>query len=152
MRLLVTAFLLSFVPHVAQADEVLLTFQHDDATFEFDLAGLEALGNTEIVTTTIWTEGKQTFNGVQLVDFLKEFDVTTGNLVATAINDYEIVIPIRDAVEGGPIIAYFQNGKPMSVRNKGPLWIIYPYDSDIGYQSEVVYSRSIWQLDRLKLE
>jgi hypothetical protein len=38
----------------------------------------------------------------------------------------------------------------MSVRDKGPLWVIYPYDSD-DYRSEVIYSRSIWQLDRLEV-
>ena len=47
------------------------------------------------------------------------------------------------------LLAFERNGKPMSVREKGPLWIVYPYDSDAKFQSEVYYSRSIWQLDRL---
>jgi hypothetical protein len=42
------------------------------------------------------------------------------------------------------------DGKTMSVRDKGPLWIIYPYDSSADYRTEVVYSRSIWQLDRIE--
>ncbi|MGB1266126.1 MAG: oxidoreductase, partial [Nereida ignava] len=49
----------------------------------------------------------------------------------------------------GPIIAYKQNGSEMSRRRKGPLWIVYPYDDKKSYQTETVYSRSIWQLDRL---
>ena len=40
----------------------------------------------------------------------------------------------------------------MSVREKGPLWVIYPFDSDPEYQTEVIYSRSIWQLDRIVVE
>jgi len=39
----------------------------------------------------------------------------------------------------------------MSVREKGPLWVIYPYDSDAKFRTEVIYSRSIWQLDRLAI-
>jgi hypothetical protein len=39
----------------------------------------------------------------------------------------------------------------MSVRDKGPLWLVYPYDSAAKYQSEVVFSRSIWQLNRLEI-
>jgi hypothetical protein len=43
------------------------------------------------------------------------------------------------------------DGNAMSVRDKGPLWVIYPYDSDAAYRTEVIYSRSIWQLDRLEV-
>ena len=39
----------------------------------------------------------------------------------------------------------------MTVRDKGPFWIIYPFDSNPDYQSEVIYSRSIWQLNRLEV-
>ena len=72
-------------------------------------------------------------------------------LRATAINDYAIDIPLTDAVEGGPIVAYRMDGDIMSVRDKGPLWIVYPYDANADYRTEVVYSRSIWQLDRIEV-
>ena len=150
MRILATAFLLFLMPNLSVAEEVLLTFQHQDDIVELQMTDLQEMGETEITTTTIWTEGKQSFVGVSLYDFLEEYGVSDGELVATAINDYEITIPVEDAVEGGPIIAYLRNGEPMSVRDKGPLWIVYPYDSDVRFQTEVVYSRSIWQLDRLK--
>ncbi|RYH00603.1 oxidoreductase, partial [Salipiger sp. IMCC34102] len=39
----------------------------------------------------------------------------------------------------------------MQVRDKGPLWIVYPYDDTPEYRSEVIYSRSIWQLDRIEV-
>ena len=150
MRMLATTFLLCLLPSLSFAGDVLLTFQHQDDIVELQMTDLQEMGETEITTTTIWTEGKQSFVGVSLHDFLEEYGISDGELVATAINDYEIVIPVEDAVEGGPIIAYLHNGEPMSVRNKGPLWIVYPYDSDVRFQTEVVYSRSIWQLDRLK--
>ena len=60
-------------------------------------------------------------------------------------------MPLTDAVEGGPIVAYRMDGETMSVRDKGPLWIVYPYDSDADYRTEVIYSRSIWQLDRIEV-
>jgi hypothetical protein len=43
------------------------------------------------------------------------------------------------------------NGAEMSIRDKGPLWIVYPYDASDDFRSEVVYSRSIWQLDRIEV-
>ena len=50
-----------------------------------------------------------------------------------------------------PLVAYEMDGETMSRRQKGPLWIVYPFDSDADFRSEVIYSRSIWQLDRLEI-
>jgi hypothetical protein len=122
-----------------------------DGAAVFDRAMLEAMEPVEFTTTTTWTEGPQVFTGVLLFDLLALVGVTEGMLRAKAINDYAVDIPVSDAVEGGPIVAYLRNGEPMSVRDKGPLWIVYPYDSRREYRSEVIYSRSIWQLDRMEV-
>ena len=118
-------------------------------TLQFDLDALIELDQTTFETTTIWTEGKHTFQGVSLDVFVSLIGAENATLFATAINDYTVEIPSTEAKSDGPIIAYFMDGKPMSVREKGPLWIVFPYDSKADYRSEVVYSRSIWQLDRI---
>ena len=101
-------------------------------------------------TSTIWSEGTHTFQGVSLKVLADRLGIDGATLRATAINDYSVDIPLTDAVEGGPIVAYKMDDATMSVRDKGPLWIVYPYDSDAAYRSEVIYSRSIWQLDRIE--
>jgi hypothetical protein len=111
---------------------------------------LEALAATTIETSTIWTDGVHSFQGVSLAVLSERLGISGTNLRALAVNDYAVEIPLSDAVENGPIIAYKMDGKTMSVRDKGPLWIIYPYDSSADYRTEVVYSRSIWQLDRIE--
>lgn len=115
----------------------------------YDLAALEALGPETIETSTIWTEGIQTFTGVPLWALVDDLGIDSGTLRAMAVNDYTIEIPVSDAVENGPILAYLRNGATMSVRDKGPIWVVYPYDENPKYQSEVIYSRSIWQLNRI---
>ena len=77
--------------------------------------------------------------------------IESGTIQARAINDYTVSIPVSDAVGDGPMIAYRLNGEEMSIRDNGPLWIVYPYDSKSAYQTEVIYRRSIWQLDRLTI-
>ncbi|KIN64487.1 Oxidoreductase, molybdopterin binding [Sulfitobacter noctilucicola] len=134
----------------ANASDTVLTLTHEGREQTFDLAALEALGTETIETTTIWTEGTQTFEGVSLARLAEEVGVEGGTLLATAINDYTVEIPVTDAVEGGPIVATRMNGKVMSLRDKGPLWVVYPYDANADYRSEVIYSRSIWQLDRIE--
>jgi len=130
-------------------DEIVLTVTGTAEPAEFTMAELQAMPATSFETTTIWTEGAQSFTGVSLHSFLAELGVEGGTLNAAAINDYVVEIPVADAVAGGPIIAYARNGEVMSVRNNGPLWIVYPYDSNADYQSEVIYARSIWQLVRI---
>ena len=123
-----------------------------DGTARFGRAMLEAMDPITIETTTIWTDGPQTFTGVPLATLMERVGATGDSLSATAINDYAVEIPSDDWVEDGAIVAYLNNDEPMSVREKGPLWVVYPYDSDPAYQTEVIYSRSIWQLDRITVE
>lgn len=119
-------------------------------TVVFDANTLADLGTVTIETNTIWTEGVSTFEGVPLKTLVDLAGVDGGRLLASAINNYQVEIPVSDAVEGGPIIAFLMNGERMSVRDKGPLWVIYPYDQNADYRSEVTYSRSIWQVDRIE--
>lgn len=129
----------------------LLTVTGKGDPVEYDRAALEALGSETITTTTIWTEGVQNFTGVPLHVFVESLGLTEGTLLASAVNDYTIQFPVADALQAGPMIAYLLNGEPMSVRDKGPLWIVYPYDSNPDFQSEIAYSRSIWQLNRIEV-
>lgn len=128
-----------------------ITDTNSEGAALFDLEMLQKLGSKTFKTSTIWTAGAQSFTGVQLTDLLSILGVKGGTLRASAINDYAVEIPVSDAVEGGPIVAYARNGALMSVRDKGPLWLVYPYDSSKKYRSEQIYSRSIWQLDRIEV-
>lgn len=139
------------------ADKVILTVSGDVAPSDqaeiwtFDMAGLQALASVKFETSTIWTEGLQSFEGVPLVTLLSHVGAAQGTIRAVALNDYAVMIPTKDAVEGGPIVAYLRDGTEMSVRDKGPLWIIYPFDDNVSFKSEEYYARSIWQLDRIEI-
>ncbi len=162
MRALAALFVFLIVPLVGFAAEktvptgdVLLTVsglienKNEPDRMTFDRAMLDQLPVTSFKTKTNWTEGEHEFTGVLLSDLLAAVNASGANLRATALNDYTVEIPVSDARKGGPIIAYAIDGKAMSVRDKGPLWIVYPYDSAAEYRSETIYSRSIWQLDRI---
>lgn len=119
----------------------------ETASFDFEM--LENLETRTFTTKTIWTDGDQTFTGVQLSDLMEVVGATGDVMKATAINDYAVNIPREDWVDGGPIVAFLNQGEKMPVRNKGPLWIVYPFDQKPEYQTEQIYSRAIWQLDRI---
>ena len=69
-----------------------------------------------------------------------------------AMNDYEVKVPVDDAARFGPVLARRADGQALTVRQKGPLFMIYPFDSKPILKSDIYYSRSIWQLKRIVVE
>lgn len=155
--------LLSFLPvngaiadeFAAPAGEVILTVSGNmqahnvDDTLQLDLDALSAMPQHSITTSTVWTVGTKTFTGVLLKDFIAAVGAGGSAITLTALNDYQVTFPTADVRDDGPLLGYLMDGKPMSVRDKGPVWLVYPYDSNPDYRSELAYSRSIWQLDRI---
>lgn len=119
--------------------------------YPLDLAALDNLPQTEFTTSTIWTKGKITYKGVELKTLLDQLGAKGKTLHMVAINDYAVDVPVTDAIAGGPILATRADGKPLSVREKGPIWLIYPFDAKPEYRSEVIYSRAIWQLKAIEV-
>ena len=122
-----------------------------DGTICYTLAMLRRMGTREIRTTTIWYDGVQRFEGIDLSVLVRTFGLTGGTLRVDALNDYSAEIPVRDAVPGGPLIAWSRNGERMTLRDKGPLWLVYPYDDKVAYQTETIYARSVWHLNRIEV-
>lgn len=116
----------------------------------FDLEGVKSLGRASLDTSTQWTEGVIHFEGIGGADFIRALGASGTEVVARALNDYEIVIPIEDFTNDYALIAYSMNGQPMSVRDKGPLWIVYPYDQSSDFRTDRYLGRSIWQLKYLE--
>ena len=72
-------------------------------------------------------------------------------LKATALNDYAANLPFTDAADHGVMLAMKVDGQIISVREKGPLWVIYPFDSDPNLAVEQFYARSVWQLKSISV-
>jgi hypothetical protein len=120
-----------------------------DGTAQFDRAMLEALGLVTIETATPWYTGPVKFEGVALDKLMNAVGANGDRVVAIALNDYSTEIPISDFHKYGPILALKRNGEYMTVRDKGPLFIIYPYDRLPELKSQTYYGRSAWQVAQL---
>jgi hypothetical protein len=116
----------------------------------FDLSALRSLPVTKVTTMTPWTDGEDLYEGVRVRDLLARVGGADGKvLLADAVDDYQVTIPIEDIRDYDVIVAYAVNGKPLPEDDKGPLWIIYPYSQHDGLQKDLYFSRSVWQLNRL---
>lgn len=119
---------------------------------KFDRAALEALGSHTITTTTAWHDGAHVFEGVLARDVLAAVggeDVPT--IKALALNEYEASIPTSDFHKYNVLFAWSMDGKLMTARDKGPLWIVYPKLDHAELRDEVFDNRWVWQLNRVIL-
>jgi hypothetical protein len=141
---------------IAVADErAILTVDGKTGTgtmMEFTRGELESLGSATIETSTPWHNGVVRFEGVPLQRLMDEVGASGETAYVAALNNYTTEIPLSDFKEHGAILALKADGKYMEVKNKGPLFVIFPFDKNPDLRSEVYYSRSAWQVKSITIE
>ncbi len=139
---------------LAQEAQVQLTIHLDPKAEPIALtdADLMALDQEAFVTSTLWTPAPQRFSGPSLHSILTMAGATPPfEITLVAANDYAVTIGPDLIDETYPIIANRIDGAAFSVREKGPLWVMYPFDHHKKFKREDVYAASVWQLTEIKL-
>lgn len=104
------------------------------------------------VTQTPWYKKPVKFTGPLLRDVLAAVKVKGRVIHAVALDDYQASIPFSDATQFDVILAHTMDGEALTPKNKGPLFVVYPYDSKPELHAVRFYERSVWQLKALRLE
>ncbi|MGL4458984.1 MAG: oxidoreductase, partial [Plesiomonas shigelloides] len=84
---------------------------------------LNAMPQFSISTCTPWTEQRHTFSGPKLSQVLAQAGIYNQRIEIQAINGYQITLSPADLSPYAPILATEIDGKPMRIRDKGPLWL-----------------------------
>lgn len=125
--------------------------KNDGDAAVFDLSMLEALPGRKSEVETPWTKGKVNFEGPLGSAFLDAVGAKGNTLLITALNDYTAEVPIEDFRKWPVILATRMNGEPMPVREKGPIFVIYPFDADPALYNELYFNRSVWQVKSIEV-
>jgi hypothetical protein len=128
-----------------------LSHPNVDGAAEFDMAMLETLTQRSGSMQTPWTSGTVKFSGPLLRAVLDAAGAQGQTLKVGALNDYSANVPVEDATGMDTMLATRMDGKPMSVRDKGPLFLVYPFDVDPSLYNEKYFSRSVWQINRIEV-
>lgn len=118
---------------------------------QLDREMLKQLPTHVLRTSTSVTEGTQVFTGVLMRDLLERLGAAGNVVIATALNDYTSEIPVSDFYTYEVLAALAMNGKPLTPRDKGPLWIVYPRDDHEELQDIRYDYRWVWQLKHLEV-
>lgn len=146
------ALLASFVPMAQAAGPILTVSGPSAARKDFDLAALDALPQLEVRTTNPWVKAPVTYRGPLLRTVLEAASAKGQQVKATALNDYRIQLPVDDAMKYDVILATRANGQVLSVRDKGPIFVVYPFDARPELKHSAYYERSIWQVRSLQVD
>lgn len=112
----------------------------------FDMAMLAALPQQSFMSRTPWFGQARKFTGPLLSAVLASAGAEGSLMRLGALNDYHIEMPVEEAQRLKVLVARLLDDQPMAVRDKGPLLVMYPFDSRPELRSALYYSRSIWQL------
>lgn len=144
--LAVVVGLIGFVASPALAGGTLTMTKSDGEVVKVSMNKLMAMPATEIYTSTPWTDGVQKFKGVPFDALFEAYGISSDIVRVSALNDYNVMVPASVLREDGAILAYHLNDAEMSVREKGPFWVIFPYDADVRFQTDTYWSYSVWQV------
>ena len=117
----------------------------------FDLAMQDALPPGRFEGETPWTRGRTVFTGPLAAAVLDAVAASGANLRVNALNDYDADIPAADFRDHAVILATRRDGAVMSIRGKGPIWVIYPMDKEPALRIETIYTRSVWQVSGIEV-
>lgn len=130
----------------------LITQHNVGATAAFDLAMLSALPQSLFWTKTPWQDSVTKFSGPSLRTLLAALGATGQSLRLFALDKYEANMPMSDVTQFEPLLAWRVDDKPLMVRTRGPLLVMYPFDRFPEINTEIYAGRSVWQLQRIVVQ
>jgi hypothetical protein len=154
-RWLAAALLLSGVmaPWAQAAESPILTLTAPGGVSkEYGLRELGSLPQVAFETETPWTKGKHSYRGPLLRDLIRQISPNADRVNVVALNNYSHEVRLSDYADYPLILAMSENGKMLTRRNKGPLWLLVPF-SDHPKLSEDpnVQASMVWQIVRLEV-
>ncbi len=142
-------------PLPAPTGRVLLTLSGDIAhanvgdEAHFDRAMLEALPARVIETHTPWHRDRGRYEGPLIRALLEAVGADVEQVRIWALDHFEAEVPVSDFRRHDVILAMTRDGEPLSIRDYGPLFVLYPFDDHPELHTETIRFRSVWHVERI---
>lgn len=130
-----------------------LTITSDADTLVLDRNELESFPQTTFSTISPYFDGEVQFSGPTLSRVLETFGVSgETQITLTALNDYKVTGSLEELLSLDAIIATRRDAKTMSVRDRGPFWVILPLSQRPELDEEDFHRYMVWQLSDIELK
>lgn len=154
LRNALATLIVATLPGAALAENILTVLGADGGELGgFTLETLDALEQSAYETDNAFVDAPSEFSGPLIRTVMADLGIDAAGyseVRLTAINEYAVNVPISDVVDYDVMLATRRDGDEMSVRDKGPIWIMYPISQHDELQDSIYSSRLIWQLESLQ--
>lgn len=138
-----------------QAGSVALKLAHPAGGVDavnHDAQTLAKLGRVQLTVRVPWSSVDHVYEGVPLKRLVSAVKGEGRPIRLKALNDYQATIPWDDLERYDPILAWSEDGQPIPVRAKGPLLVIYPFNTYPELRRSLYTDRSVWHVSEIIVE
>jgi hypothetical protein len=140
-------------------ERIVLTVSWADgrmAPAKFALKDLEKLERKDYLTvlpSALSVPGRHDWQGIPLRAVLQAAGALhPSSLRIVALDGYQVIVPITDVERFDPILAYRKDDQYIGILDKGPLFLVYPFDGHPELQTMEYINRAIWQVNAIVLK
>ncbi|WP_254277121.1 molybdopterin-dependent oxidoreductase [Halomonas sp. 3H] len=150
--LLALAWLLPLVATASSGTAPLLTVQIGPGTpsLTLDRQTLLTLPQASMETRVPWHDEPARFEGPLLSSLIEHLEIRGDTLVVTGLDGYSTRLSLAESDAMGAMLAHRCNGKPLNVREFGPLLLLYPEGHGLSSQQRLF--RTVWQVTHIDVE
>lgn len=135
----------------ADARDPIITLIADGREMTLSAAQLGALPQYAMATANEFVDGITCFWGPLARDVAAMNDMDADSVAfLTAANDYSIDIAVSEFLDYEVLFATAMDGQVLSMRDKGPIWVVYPMSTYAELGDPIYNNRLIWQLVRME--
>jgi len=140
-----------------QKSKAVLILQSPDMQTQFcDLSDLDSMPQEELLTSLpsgLGIIGKNEWSGISLKYIVQNLGAKEDSVIElAALNDYVISIPMKSINTYNPVLASRLNGNTISIRSKGPLILIYPFDKYREINTPLYQDYTIWMIHEIRVK
>lgn len=105
-----------------------------------------------ISTSTPWHDDIAKYTGILIQNFLDQYeDGEFSEISISAMNGYTVDSDIRTFVNAGAMLVWLMNDAPISVHNKGPIVVIFPWSQNGSLREDIFTSLAVWHVNSIHI-
>ncbi|MFM5279844.1 putative pterin-binding protein [Aeromonas caviae] len=136
----------------ASSSSLLQLILPDKREITLDEAALAALPQVEFETATPWTLGTHRYRGPTLKSVLAQQQVDSASAIdVAAFNGYQQRVDLSLFAKVPLTLVRYQDDKPLTRRNKGPLWLLVPLSAHPDMDVSAIHNNMVWQVIRIEV-
>ena len=119
---------------------------------EFDRAMIESLEQFTINTSNHVVTEVASYKGPRLHDLLISLGAKGDTINVIAWDDYVAKLNMSDMLKYKVLLATHENGRQMTLDDRGPFFVVFPFTDHKELRKGLYYSMSVWQIKAIEVD